>query len=309
MISEPVESDKFLSESLSDTFFLSEDYTPAIEVEDELTDSDGFTANEFYVVLDRATRYCPDDNLDELVSSERARLFSEFRERCRQIVHEGDFMYLHSSKDVKFIQVYEGDEFSEEPRVKCCVTVTRNFDVKLSVHHREVPTNHTIWEVFGRSCCTTDSLRRLLSEFGKFDIYTGYRDKELQELIPGLPIGAYVNVAGSGYSGYHEGHYIGSTIWSVKCNLIIRQRGNRCEHCQVYRRTLTKTLARRKNVPQVATPKKNWLKSKTSNNNLTKSQSLQKIKQLKTYSQTLEEEVSRLRREIKKKNKAGWCCT
>jgi len=299
LISEPVESDTFLAESLSDFFFLCEGDTPATEVEGELTDSDGFTANEFYVVLDRATRYCPDDNLDELVFSERERLFSEFRERCRQNVHESDFMYLHSSKDVKFIQIYEGDEFSEEPRVKSCVTVTRNFDVKLSVHHREVPANHFIWKVIGRSCFTTDSLKRLLSEFRKYDICSGNADKDLQELIPGLPIGAYVNVAGSGYSGYREGHYIGSTIRSVKCNLIIRQRGTRCEHCQVYRRTLLKTLARRKNAPQVATPRKNWLKSKTSNNNLTKSQSLQKIKQLKTYSQSLEEEVSRLRREIK----------
>ena len=65
-------SDTFLADSLVGSFFLSEEeevgHTPSVSAITPLTDSDGFSADEFYVVLDSCYKYCPHDNLDVLIA-------------------------------------------------------------------------------------------------------------------------------------------------------------------------------------------------------------------------------------------------
>lgn len=48
----------------------------AYEQMEELMDSDGCMANEFFVILDKPHKYSENDDLDEFVLNERVRQFS-----------------------------------------------------------------------------------------------------------------------------------------------------------------------------------------------------------------------------------------
>ena len=174
------------------SFFVTDLETPAVAVSSEQTDSDGFTADEFYVVLCKPFKYCPDDNLDEFVLAKKSRLFSELRESCRQEINDSNFMYMTNSKDIKYIQLYDSDHCSDIPRVKACVAVSRNFELKIAVHENHIPADHVIWENVAKSCFNVDSVKRVLSEFMKYEICCGNKDSELQELIP---VGACADMA------------------------------------------------------------------------------------------------------------------
>ena len=118
-----------MAKSLLGSFFLTELETPTHAFSREGTDSDGFTANEFYVVLDKPYKYCPDDNLDELVNDQKARLFSELRETCRQEIVDSNYLYNNNSLDIEYVQLYGGDDCCKMPRVKACIAVSRKCDV------------------------------------------------------------------------------------------------------------------------------------------------------------------------------------
>ena len=76
-------------------------------------------------------------------------------------------------------------------------------------------------------------------------------------------IGAYLDInSGLKYQGFRDG-YLESTVRSTECKAFLA--GGRCLSCQTYRRTLRKQFQRKQNCEAVATPKKNWLSSKTPN--------------------------------------------
>ena len=76
------------------------------------TDSDGFSADEFYGVLDQPYQYYEGDNLSKInVTSYTVTL------KCRAL-NNADFMFVKVSKGIKFMQIYDSDTISSIPRVK-----------------------------------------------------------------------------------------------------------------------------------------------------------------------------------------------
>lgn len=109
-MSADVLAEDLLSKSLGDTFFVNDGTTESYETpleRVECFDSDGCHADEFFVILDKPYRYCPDTDLDEFVENESLRIFSEFRENCKRHITNDNFTYMKSSNDLKFIHLYE----------------------------------------------------------------------------------------------------------------------------------------------------------------------------------------------------------
>ena len=79
-------AEDFCSKSLRDDFFITNNSTTECLVTplENSVDSDGFHADEFFVILDKPCRYCPDIDLDDFVENESLRLLSEFHEKCEK---------------------------------------------------------------------------------------------------------------------------------------------------------------------------------------------------------------------------------
>ncbi|XP_053385111.1 uncharacterized protein LOC128550306 [Mercenaria mercenaria] len=289
------ESDQFFSNMFSNSTCTPDSSMPHPKHDEnfEIVDSDGYHADEFYVILDKPYRYCAEDDLEEFVSSHKCRMYSAFREECKSsIIDLQDFVPVKSSKEIKFVRLYDSDSAYSSPRVQMCLCVDSDFCISISVHGRSLPDTHTIWKDIGRTCNTLASVQKALCELNKYSVCEGNQDKDLQELIP---VGAFLDVSeGYRYQGYREAYYVGSTIRSTSCCMLINQISKRCQHCKVYRRTLKKTLYRRQSSERLATPEKDWTRSRVSNFNLTNSQKVQKLKQMRTYTDQLEIEVARL---------------
>lgn len=263
----------------------------------ELVDSDGYAADEFYVILDKPYRYNPHEDLDKFSSDVLSRRYCRLREDCRQKIKDSDFMNFEASKEIKYIQLYDSDSVSEVPRVKLCVTVSKDFTVKIQVHGHNIPDTHEIWGAVQKVCFESDHVEEVLQEVKKRKVCVGNTDEELQELIP---VDAYLDAAKENrHQGYRESGYIGSTIRSTSCFFLCSMNSARCCQCRTYRRTLKKTQVRRESTVGVPTPEKDWTKSKVPNRRLTENQKLHKLKQLKDYNSKLEREIFKRRRKVK----------
>jgi hypothetical protein len=201
----------------------------------ELIDSDGHSANEFYVILDKGHKYNPQHNLDEFVSGIQNNLFSKLKSDSSSIEND-QFFSIPSSKDIKFISIYDSDVVSDSPRIKTCIRVTEKMKLDIFVHSKPLSTEHLIWLSVKKNCYTVQQLENVIKELCKYSICWGNKDADLQSL-------KYNNKR-----AYKEEIYISSTIRSVSCCLLINQRSERCMNCKTYRKTLIKMKSRKSNV-------------------------------------------------------------
>lgn len=254
----------------------------------EVEDSDGFAADEFYVVINKPVRYSVEDNVDIIIEQERTKAFNRLLEHT----YRNNFTKIRGSNSLRLVQIYDSDI----PRLKLCVSVNHDLCVKIAVHDKLLASGHVIWEKNPRYCPNVGALEKVLDAVEKFRICTGNDEPELQNLIPMRNV--HETPTGQVFKGYRE-TYTKQTVRSVDCKLLV-EKNSRCESCAVYRKTLL-TLKRRKSAkPTVATPKKNWLSSKTANIKLTDSQKVQKIKQMRLESHKLTKENKKLRRKLNK---------
>ena len=150
---------------MSTQFFIDDDFTGKRESSNK-TDSDGFCADEFYVILDKPYQYYEGDNLDEFVQDKTYRVYSDLNEKCRMLDGQlQDFMYAKASKDIKFIQLYDSDSVSSAPRVKLCVSVDRWFNLSISVHGKYVPFSHEIWDTLNYKCYNIKTIQKVWVDF------------------------------------------------------------------------------------------------------------------------------------------------
>ena len=246
----------------------------------EFIDSDGYSADEFYVILNEVYKYHPQQNLDEIVSCVHNKIFSELKSKCKAIGND-QFFWVPCSEDIKFISIYDSDGVSVSPRIKSCIRVTKNIKVEIFVHSKRLPGHHPIWSSIKENCYSVLQLENVVREVSSYSVCYGNRDADLQSL----------NIDNT--LAYKEQYYIGPTIYSVSCCMLIKQRSERCKNCKTYRKALMKKKLR--NAASVPTSEKDWLQSRTSNNNLSENEKSHKLKQLKYHSRKLEQEVRRLK--------------
>ena len=254
-------------------FFLADGESSSDKPNPESTDSDGFEADEFYVILDKPYKYSADVDLDTFVANEQCLVFRSLHEHCRtQIPTSDKFQYMSKCKDVTYIELYDSDQHCSTPRIKSSISVSDTFELSIHVHEIPLPAYHPIWQKYGRLCYSVASVRRVLEDCDSLKVCCGNQDETLQDLVP---------VGDSQRKGYRESFYIGSTIRSVSCSLLIKSRGSRCKQCLIYRRTLLKLLSRRISRLNMATPQKEWTKSHTNNLKLNDNKKQLYIKLLK----------------------------
>ena len=283
----------------SDNFFRSclVNSDPTYEDHPVEVDSDGFEANEFYVILHKIFKYDSSEDLDSFVLNKvclwnRAKYMS-LKERCKLEGHHDGFTFLSSSSYIRYIQVYD----HEMPVVKLCVSVSEDFSVKIMVHGKPVPLSHELWTKIPSKCFSVNDIILVLQMVSKYKVCAANSDPDLQDVIPDLPIGSFAGVPGkSDYVGYKD-LYGDPSVRSRHCNLLVTTY-DRCKFCSTYRKTLKKTQGR-KSENAIDTPT-NWLKANVPNTKLTETQKLDKMKQLKRYASSLEAEVEKLHKRLRR---------
>lgn len=249
------------------------------------------TADEYYVVIDKVYQYDTNDDVDQLTQSKHELLYADLKQKCSSELQQCEgFSNLSTSKYIRYIQMYEDDK---NALVKVCVTVTAAFSVNVVVHGVNVPIDHEIWLHIPYCCSTIGHVKTILDTVSTYTVCPGNPDPQYQNLIPA---GAFLDVAGEQKRASYKEVINGSTIRSTKCSLLIKN--SRCNCCLTYRRTLSKALWRQKD--RVATPQKNWVKSRKGNERLSSTQKTEKLKQLRKYATSRESEIDQLQRTLKK---------
>lgn len=199
----------------------------------KVEDSDGFSADEFYVVINKPVKYSVEDNVDSIIEREQTKAFNHLLEHS----YRSNFTKFRGSSSLRLVQIYDSDI----PKLKLCVSVNRDFCVKIAVHDKLLPSSHMIWEMIPRYCPNVGAIDKVLDAVEKFKICTGNDEPELQNLIPMRNV--HETATGQMLKGYRETH-TKQTVRSVNCNFLV-EKNSRCKSCAVYRKTLF-TLKRRK---------------------------------------------------------------
>ena len=150
-------------------------------------------------------------------------------------ITDGKFEYIQSSKDLKFIELYDSDNYWDSPRVKICVCVGEDFKIQINVHGRKIPDDHSIWDSNSRYCNSVDCLQLVLKQIQKYHTCCVNQDRCLQNLIP---VGTFLDVKKDyKFKEYREPFHIGNTIRATKCSLLKNNKTRLCaccEHCNTY---------------------------------------------------------------------------
>ncbi|KAH3851634.1 hypothetical protein DPMN_094116 [Dreissena polymorpha] len=189
-LTDAAESDAFFAKPLD--FFLSdaEDINSSTVVIPEAgpvedIDSDGFSANEFIVCLDRPYKYSPDVVLEDFI-------FSTLRDSCEQALKmDKNFKYMTYSSNLKYVELYDSDVHWEMPRVKTCISANKDLTIKIMVLGKSLPDSHTIYKRIGSSCYSIKSIQKVFDIISKYYICEGNTETELQDLIP---VGSFMDI-------------------------------------------------------------------------------------------------------------------
>lgn len=252
------------------------------------------TADEYYVVIDNVYQYDANDDVDQLTQSIQELLFADLKQKCSKQLQQCDgFSNLSTSKYIRYIQMYEDDK---NALVKVGVTVTSAFIVNVVVHGLSLPIEHEIWLQIPHYCPTFRHVKTILHIVSMYTVCPGNPDPQYQNLVPDSDL---LDDAGEQKRAGYKEVINGSTIRSSKCSLLIKN--SRCNCCSTYRRTLSKALWREKD--RVVTSQINWVTSRKGNERLSSAEKTEKLKQLRKYATSLELEVDKLQRTLKKSTK------
>lgn len=139
-------------------------------------------------------------------------------------------------------------------------------------------------------------LKRLL----QYNVCIGNPDDDFQELVP---VGCGItDKETAGIMGYKEGDFCASfgdfvyhsTIRSVSCDLLVN--GNRCKSCKLHRKSLKATKQR---MEERNNETRDFVHSTYKHKDMTKEMLVKKVYQQKDEIQSLESEISKLKRQYK----------
>ena len=233
----------------------------------------------------RLNKYVVIKNGDE--NFEETRMYADLIDACRLLATD-NFTFIKNTEIVRFIQVYD----KEIPQIKLAVSIDRDFIVNVAVNGKLLPEDHDLWLHIPKVCLNVEHVKNLLKTLATYQVCIGNPDEELQNVMHFLERSE--EESEQKYGAYRD-KYIGSTIRSQNCPLLIRRRYERCKNCINYRKCLLKGL-QRKNV-KTEPSEINWLKSTKSYNLMLESEKIEKLKQMREHITQLEKQIKGLNRE------------
>ncbi|XP_067658990.1 uncharacterized protein [Haliotis asinina] len=237
------------------SFFIALSDEPTDDPCQEATDSDGCSADEFFVILDKVHQYHPDNNVDEFVvilQYHRYQQYLKMKKELLQHVDElGNFTIARNQREnITIVQFYDSDLGS----VQLSVVIKPSFTATIYAHRRDIGPNHEFWIGLPTFFSTLSDVKKLLSKLSTYHVCVGNYEDRFADMVP---VGAGISKGAiSTISAYREGDFganingiaYTSTIRSMKCQFLVSQR-DRCSHCSKYRATL-RANARRDAVKQ-----------------------------------------------------------
>ena len=208
-------------------------------------------------------------------------------------------LVLHTDTKLVYASFYDG----ATPTVKIAVTVNIDGDITVSVHNRQLPLNHELWDYLPKVGSIVSYMKCLLQRIQRYSVCVGNCDEDMVNLTP---IGSALTLPNSvGLGAYREGNFnatcgnmnYSSTIRHTDCTLLVE--GARCAKCRRVRDALR---ARRNRARQRSSD----LNKFTPNQLLTPEERDTKLKMLAVSRKSLkrrvlvlEDQVEKLRAQLK----------
>ncbi|XP_072043833.1 uncharacterized protein [Amphiura filiformis] len=240
-------------------------------------DSDGFHADEYFLVFDGSVvQYKPEDNVNHLTLQ---------RLQEDTITHEAElnklnFDVLKTTEQLHLIQCYEKPNIN----MKLSLSVDCNLIPTIKVHGKSLPSTHSAYKEISQTFIISDLmlLAKSVSE---------------HSVCFGNPDGKYVSIFSDKGAAYLEGNCganYSATIRSDNCELLVLAQNLRCVPCQklrgAYRMKDKRTNEKTNNV--------NILSSSRPNCSMNRKELEEKQKLLKAKAKELELQNRRLRNRI-----------
>ncbi|XP_046334103.2 uncharacterized protein LOC124116707 [Haliotis rufescens] len=268
----------------------------------ETMDSDGCSANEFFVILDRVHKYHPDNDLDNFVDAilqcRKYQLYLSLKEELFKHADElGEFTILRNKREeVNLVQCYDGDVAA----VQLSVVIKPSYEATVYAHRHDIGHDHELWIGLPKYFSTVRDVKQLLSKLSTYHVCLGNYEDRFAHLIPfsaGVCKGATSTI-----SAYREGDFganidgiaYSSTIRSLMCQFLISRR-ERCGPCCRYRATL-RANARRESLSS-KTPNLTSF-THTTHKNMSKMEVIQKYELMKSSRNSILSEMERLKKTI-----------
>ncbi|XP_046564014.1 uncharacterized protein LOC124272836 [Haliotis rubra] len=157
--------------------------TPCLE---EATDSDGCSADEFFVILDTIHQYHPDNNVDEFVDGIlRYHKYQQFltlkKELFQHVDDLGNFTIARNKREnITIVQFYDNDVGS----VQLSVVIKPSFTAAIYAHRRDIGPNHEFWIGLPAFFSTLRDVKKLLSKLSTYHVCVGNYEDRFADLIP-----------------------------------------------------------------------------------------------------------------------------
>ncbi|OWF53015.1 uncharacterized protein LOC110446959 [Mizuhopecten yessoensis] len=210
------------------------------------------------------------------------------------------YVFSFQEDEIKIIELYK---IKRKTSVKLVINIDRTFQAKIYVHRKEVSRDHHLWTGLPPKYDSYSSISQLLTQLQSFAVCMGNPDEGFYDLAA---IGCELSDSkDSSIHGYREGDFCAqlgdldyhSTVRSVKCSLLVP--GRRCSTCGIYRRRLWSRKHRLDDKSKLST---DLMHSSYKHKDMTKEMLILKIKQQRACVLSLQHEVDRLQREIKRFN-------
>ena len=262
----------------------------------EYTDTDGSTANEFYVEYEgRLVKYDPSLCVEDVINSlDDMKRESDFVNFCSLMTtHWANTEWNIRSKTS--LIVYKISETEHGVVVPIFITIQKDFSFQVTIHGQSLNPFHELYKIHGCFARTVDKVKKITDYIQLHTICIGNPDPIFQSLVPH---GAKIMYADEPeFCAYREcdwgdQHPCKSTIRSTKCDFLTSS--VRCKNCCKYRHTLRGKVSRERKKTSSNTPHQ-----KANLRFLSKSELLDKCKMRTREVNTLKMKVRRLEQQIK----------
>ncbi|KAK7102679.1 hypothetical protein V1264_020866 [Littorina saxatilis] len=201
------------------------------EVAMELTDLDGDTAQGFFVIVgEKAFRYEPDQDVDDLAASLQAscrrQVFQKLTQDVKSAFQDSDSVCVLLLKECKLRLTSMYD--SSIPSLKFCLSISDDLSPSLVVHQGIIPPTDDFWIGLPRYLFTATDVLKVLDKVENWSICSGNCEEEFQSLVPvGVPFCDTTMKRAAYKESVYGATGCETTIRSTKCHLLIRS-GGRC---------------------------------------------------------------------------------
>ncbi|XP_033739584.1 uncharacterized protein LOC117326894 [Pecten maximus] len=185
-----------------------------------------------------------DSSASEPVVNEPVNSYESLKEKLTEVI-EAPFVMNTTNGDIRILEIYNSGSKSI---VKLVVLIHADYTATISVHQREIPSTHDLWNGMPPIFDSTSKILLLLTKLQTFSVCIGNTDEEFQSLVPvgaGISDGEDHGLIPGQVLAYREGDFCASqgnityhsTIRSSQCSMLIYQR-SRCANCSSFRRNL-----------------------------------------------------------------------